>query len=90
MTGRDILRVGLGLVLLLSAALLIRTTLGGTPDQLEQVLSAGLVATLGGAVAILGYAARSDGRTGFEMSESTPSRSSHVVEARPTEAAEPR
>ena len=89
-TGRDILRVGIGLMLLLSAALLIRTTLGGTPDQLEQILSAGLVATLGGAVAILGFAARSDGGMGFEMSESTPGRSSHVVEARPAESAEPR
>ena len=36
-TGRDILRVGIGLMLLLSGALLIRTSLGGTPDPLEQL-----------------------------------------------------
>ena len=60
-TGRDILRVGIGLCLLLTGALLVRVSLGGTPDQLEQVLTAGLVATLGGAVAILAAAARADG-----------------------------
>ena len=53
-TGRDILRVGIGLMLLLSGALLVRTHLGGTPDPLEQLITAGLVAALGGAVAILG------------------------------------
>jgi hypothetical protein len=84
-TGRDILRVGIGLMLLLSGALLIRTSLGGTPDPLEQLLTAGLVATLGGAVAILGVAARSDGGTGFEMSDPTPLRSTHGDDARPTE-----
>jgi len=84
-TGRDILRVGLGLMLLLSGALLIRTSLGGTPDPLEQLLTAGLVATLGGAVAILGVAARSDGGNGFEMSASTPRRTSHGADAHPSE-----
>ena len=71
-TGRDILRIGLGLGLLLSGALLIRTSLGGTPDPLEQLMTAGLVATLGGAVAILAVAARSDGGPGFELSATTP------------------
>ena len=84
-TGRDVLRVGIGLMLLLSAALLIRTSLGGTPDPLEQILTAGLVATLGGAVAILAAAARSDGGMGFEMSKSTPTRTSHAVDAHPVE-----
>ncbi|MFL5674461.1 MAG: hypothetical protein ACJ779_05615 [Chloroflexota bacterium] len=84
-TGRDILRVGIGLVLLLSGALLIRTQLGGTPEALEQLVTAGVVAALGGAIAILGVAARSDGGMGFEMSESTPMRTSHASEAHPTE-----
>ena len=84
-TGRDILRVGIGLMLLLSGALLIRTNLGGTPDPLEQLITAGLVAALGGAIAILGIAARSDGGAGFEMSESTPLRTGHVSEAQPAE-----
>jgi hypothetical protein len=82
-TGRDILRVGLGLGLLLGGALLVRTSLGGTPDQLEQLATAGLVATLGGAVAVLAAAARADGPGGFEMTASTPYRSSHGSDAHP-------
>ena len=85
LNGRDILRVGIGLMLLLSGALLVRTSLGGTPDELEDILTAGLVATLGGAVAILAIATRSDGRPGFEMSETTPHRSSHGADAHPIE-----
>jgi hypothetical protein len=84
-TGRDILRIGLGLGLLLGGALLVRTSLGGTPDSLEQLMTAGLVATLGGAVAILAIAARSDGGAGFEMTAATPRRSSHEADAHPIE-----
>ncbi|HEV8401586.1 MAG TPA: hypothetical protein VGQ31_00990 [Candidatus Limnocylindrales bacterium] len=82
-TGRDVLRVGIGLGLLISGALLVRTGLGGTPDALEELLTAGLVATLGGAIAILAIAATSDGRADFEMSPATPHRSSHVAEPEP-------
>jgi hypothetical protein len=82
-TGRDLLRVGLGLGLLLGGALLVRTGLGGTPDAVEQVLTAVLVATLGGAVAVLAAAARADGPGGFEMSTATPHRPSHGTDASP-------
>ena len=70
-TGRDILRVGIGLGLLLGSALLVRVGLGGTPDPLEQVLTAGLVAVLGGAVAVLAAAARADGTEGFALSSTS-------------------
>jgi hypothetical protein len=82
-TGRDVLRMGLGLGLLLGAALLVRTGLGGTPDATEQVLTAGLVAALGGAVAILAASARTDGSGGFAMSSVTPHRPSHEPDAHP-------
>jgi hypothetical protein len=82
-TGRDILRIGIGLALLLQGALLIRTSLGGTPDPLEELVTAGLVAALGGAVAILAIAARSDGHAGFEITTATPHRSSHGSDAHP-------
>ena len=85
-TGRDILRIGLGLALLLSGALLVRTGIGGTPDAFEEVLTAILIATLGGAVAVLASAAQSDGPGGFEMSEATPHRPSHAGEAPPARA----
>ena len=85
-TGRDILRVGLGLALLLSGALLVRTGIGGTPDAFEEVLTAILIATLGGAVAVLASAAQSVGPGGFEMSEATLHRPSHAGEAPPARA----
>jgi len=66
-TGRDILRVGIGLVLVLQAALLIRVGVGGTPSELEQVVTAVLIAALGGSIAALAYAARADGPDGFAM-----------------------
>jgi hypothetical protein len=81
--GRDILRIGLGLGLLLGGALLVVTSLDGTPDAFDQVLTAGLVASLGGAVAILAIAARSDGQLGFELSPVTPHRSSHAADHDP-------
>ena len=62
-TGRDVLRVGIGLGLLISGALLVRTGLGGTPDALEELFTAG--------------------RADFEMSTTTPQRSSHVAERQP-------
>jgi hypothetical protein len=49
------------------------------------VLTAGLVATLGGAVAILAVAARSDGGPGFDLSTTTPHRASHASDAHPLE-----
>lgn len=66
-TGRDVLRVGVGLILLIDAALLVRAALGGTPDALEQLLTAGLIAALGAAVAALARTARLDGVGGFSF-----------------------
>jgi hypothetical protein len=66
-TGRDILRIGLGLLLLTNGALLVRVALGGTPSPLEQLVTAGLVVGLGGAVAVLANAARGDGGDGYEL-----------------------
>jgi hypothetical protein len=66
-TGRDVLRIGIGLFVLLQAALLVRVGLGGNPTDLEQLVTAGLNAALGGSVAVLAYAARSDGPGGFDL-----------------------
>jgi hypothetical protein len=66
-TGRDVLRIGIGLIVLLQAALLVRVGLDGTPSELEQLVTAALIAALGGSVAALGYAARSDGPGGFDL-----------------------
>ena len=64
-TGRDIVRLGVGLSLLLQGALLVRVGLGGDPVAFEHLVTAGLVAALGGSVAALAYAARSEGGGGF-------------------------
>jgi hypothetical protein len=66
-TGRDLVRIGLGLLLLTHGALLVRVALGGTPSALEEIVTAGLVVGLGGGVAILANAARRDGAEGFEL-----------------------
>jgi hypothetical protein len=66
--GRDVLRIGLGLNLLIAGAILVRTGLGGNPAPLEQVAIAGLVAMLGGVTAAVAVAARADGVAGYELS----------------------
>jgi hypothetical protein len=65
--GRDIVRIGIGLFLLLEGALLVRVGLGGNPVPLEHLATGGLVAALGGSVAALAYAARSDGPGDFGL-----------------------
>ncbi len=66
-TGRDIVRIGVGLLLLTHGALLVRVALGGTPPALEELVTAGLVVGLAGAVAVLANAAREDGAEGFAL-----------------------
>jgi hypothetical protein len=84
LTGRDVFRVGLGLLILIDAASLVRVALGGTPEPLEQLLTAGLLVALAGAIAALARAARSDGVGGFSFaSEPGGSRSSRPPDAHP-------
>ncbi len=83
--GRDIVRVGTGLLLLISGAILVRAALGGTPEPLEQVVIAGLVAGLGGAVAVLAVSARAAGRD-FELAGDHPGRSRRAPDAHPIDA----
>ena len=66
-TGRDVVRIGIALCLLVQGALLVRVGLGGNPVAFEQLLTGGLVAALGGSVAALAYAARSDGAGGYAL-----------------------
>jgi hypothetical protein len=80
--GRDIVRVGTGLLLLVSGAILVRTALGGTPEPLEQVVIAGLIAALGGAVAVLAASARADG-TDFELAPDRSRRPRRFADAHP-------
>lgn len=82
--GRDVLRVGTGLLLLTSGAILVRTALGGTPEALEQVVIGGLFATLGGAVAVLAVSARAQG-VDFTLAADRADRARRAPDAHPIE-----
>lgn len=69
-TGRDVIRIGMGLLLLTHGSLLVRIGLGGTPSALEQLVTAGLVVGLAGVIGVLAYGARRDGPHGFSLSSS--------------------
>jgi hypothetical protein len=60
-TGRDALRVGVGAVLILVAAALIRAGLDRAPSDAEHLVGAVLTIALGGAVAVIVAAARGAG-----------------------------
>lgn len=60
-TGRDVLRIGIGALLLLVAASLVRAGLDAPPTDAEQLIGAMLTIGLGGAVAVISIAARSAG-----------------------------
>jgi hypothetical protein len=57
-TSRDVFRLGMGAMLLLSGGLLVRVGLGGTPSDLEQLVTSGLVIGVAGAVALIIRGAR--------------------------------
>jgi hypothetical protein len=67
-TGNDVLRVGIGSLLLLDAGLLVRAGLGGTPDQLEQLVTSGALVVVAATIATLASSARSDGTGGYTFS----------------------
>ena len=83
--GRDTLRIGLGLNLLMSGAVLVRIGLGGTPQNLEQLAIAGLVAMLGGATAAVAVAARSDGTDGYDLAVGPGTRVRKLPDAHPVD-----
>jgi hypothetical protein len=85
LNGRDVLRIGLGLALLIGGAVLVRTALGGAPDALEQLVIAGLLALLGGTVAGIAAAARPDGLAGFTPLPGPGERPRRAPDARPIE-----
>ena len=83
LNGRDSLRVGIGLTLLAGGAILVRTGLGGTPEALEQLVLAGMLAVLGGAVAALAMASRTGSAQDFELDLATTDRTRRPSDARP-------
>lgn len=82
-SGRDVIRVGTGLLLLIDAALLVRSALGGTPGDLEQLITAAMLIVLAGAVAALAANARADGAGGYAFSDPTRARVRREPDAHP-------
>jgi hypothetical protein len=68
-TGRDVVRVGTGLLLLIDAALLVRSALGGTPGEVEQLVTATMLIVLAGSLAALAAGARADGTGGYVFAD---------------------
>jgi len=60
-TGRDVLRLGLGSVLLVMGAMLVRVGLDAPPDDGEQLVTSLLTIGLGGAVGVIVAAGRAAG-----------------------------
>jgi hypothetical protein len=85
-TGRDVIRVGTGLLLLIDAALLVRSALGGSPGPVEQLLIATMLVVLAGALAALAASARIDGDEGFTFSTEGRPRVRHEPDAHPLDA----
>lgn len=84
-TGRDLLRLGMGLFLLLDAGLLVRVALGGTPSPLEHLLTSGMLVALGGTLAALTVAARADGPGGLDLAVDVGMRRRRAPDARPVD-----
>ena len=86
MTGRDVLRVGLGCLLLIDAGLIVRTALGGTPTDFEHLITAATLVVIAGTIATLAAGAREDGSGGFAFSLDRPRRhrepDAHPLDAR--------
>jgi len=68
-TGRDIVRIGLGLLLMLLGIGLVRVAIVGTPTVLEELTLAGLVAALGGVVGALSIGAVGDDQGDFALAD---------------------
>jgi hypothetical protein len=83
LNGRDVLRVGIGLNLLVGGTVLIRTSLGGSPEALEHLLIAGLMAALGAVVAAMAAASRDDGTAGFDLEVRRAERTRRLPDAHP-------
>ncbi len=81
--GRDVLRTGLGMALLVTSVELIRTGLAGTPGALEQLASAGLTIAVLGVTAALAAAALA---AGHDLSIETGSFRETLFEAHPLAA----
>jgi len=81
-TGRDVLRLGVGALLLVQGALLVRQALDRSASDAEQLVEALLIIGLGGAVAVIAAAAEAGGSLGVADERGRP----EPIRRRPAEA----
>ena len=86
-TGRDVIRVGTGLLLLIDAGLIVRIALGGTPGDVEQLVTAAMLIVLAGALAALAANARADGVGGYGFADPARVRVRREPDAHPLDQA---
>lgn len=86
-TGRDVIRVGTGLLLLIDAGLIVRIALGGTPGDVEQLVTAAMLIVLAGALAALAANARADGVGGYGFADPARARVRREPDAHPLDQA---
>jgi hypothetical protein len=84
--GRDIVRIGTGMALLVTAAELVRAGLAGTPGPLEQAVSAGLSVAILGTIGAISTAAL---RAGHDLSVGPSVPRETLFEAHPLATASP-
>jgi hypothetical protein len=80
-SGRDVIRVGTGLLILIDAGLLVRGALGGTAGELEELITAATLIVVAGAVAALAANARADGPGGYVFADPTAARARRAPDA---------
>ena len=74
LTGADVVRVGVGLFVVATGAMLVRTGLGGTPSAFEHLVVSATLIVVAGCVAAMAAAAARDVGGGFGLADPGPRR----------------
>lgn len=72
LTGADVVRIGIGLLVVGSGAMLVRTGLGGTPGPFEHLVVAATLVVVAGCLAAMAAAAARDVGGGFGLADPGP------------------
>ena len=89
LTGADVVRIGVGLLVVASGAMLVRTGLGGTPGPFEHLVASATLVVVSGCLAAMAAAAARDVGGGFGLADPGPPRrrepDAHPMDAHPME-----
>ena len=74
LTGSDVVRIGIGLLVVGAGAMLVRTGLGGTPGPFEHLVVSATLVVVAGCLAAMAAAAARDVGGGFGLADAGPRR----------------